>query len=594
MENLIANYPINTCENEFMLPIEYLYNKEELSGDIINDLELLNNNNNNNTSLYDYVFDSDSESRFGEAIKGRWCKYYTTDVGFLKDSQKLYESMYDIEMYSVNEERVNDILITIEDNTDFEERNHYIKDVYLCDKMNQNESLMTWYSCFLVMSPLLSLCLPIFIMIMPLFIIKSQGFNISTKEYFKLLFVLMKKIPIGKLLEIDWTNANSIFYAAISVCAYIFQLYQSFSMCLSFRRNMVSGHDMLYALREYLRNTVYRMEAYIGLSKNYESYANFNKDLSDRMKQINGYVDILEDLPQSKYMIPKKIGKIRCEIYKLYTNNAYKEMIYYANNFNGYLENITAIGKKMGKQMTKANFKTRFSNLIGMYYPAIVGDKKANDVGFKNVQLNDVKINNNKIITGVNASGKTTLLKTVLFNVILSQQIGCGFYKRGKIAVYDKIHCYLNIPDTNGRDSLFQAEARRCKDIIESVEEHQDKKHLCVFDELYSGTNPYEASATGYAYIRYMSKHKNVKLLITTHYLDMCESLLKAKQKSITNYHMEAYYDEANKMVYTYKKKKGITKIKGGVEVLKNLSYPKSIVKEATELIMGGNMNNSK
>jgi len=47
MEHLIANYPINTCENKFMLPIEYLYNKEELSGDIINDLELLNNNNKN-------------------------------------------------------------------------------------------------------------------------------------------------------------------------------------------------------------------------------------------------------------------------------------------------------------------------------------------------------------------------------------------------------------------------------------------------------------------------------------------------------------------------------------------------------------------
>ena len=136
---------------------------------------------------------------------------------------------------------------------------------------------------------------------------------------------------------------------------------------------------------------------------------------------------------------------------------------------------------------------------------------------------------------------------------------------------------------------MFQAEARRCKDIIESVEKECDKKHLCVFDELYSGTNPYEASATGYAYIQYMSKYKNVKLIITTHYLDMCESLAKAKHKTITNYHMEAYYDEKNKMVYTYKKKKGITKIKGGVEVLKNLDYPRIIVDEATKLIKSTN-----
>ena len=587
MEQLIAHHSISTCENEFMLPIEYLYKKETLTLDIVKDLELLNvrenDLSNNNETLYDYVFDGDSN--FGEVTKKRWSKYYTTDVEFLKDSQMLYKQMYnrhfdeDIgKIYSINEDRILEIVSTIEDTTDFEERNYYIKDVYLSDKMNQHESMMSWYSCFLVASPLITLCLPIFIMIMPLFIIKSQGFNISIKEYFKLLFVLMKKIPIGKVLEIDWSNAQSILYAVVSIGAYIFQLYQSFSMCLSFRRNMVNGYDMLISLREYLRNTVYRMEAYIGLSKDYVSYRSFNKDVCDRINQINGYVEMLEDLPRSKYMIPKKIGKIRCEIYKLYMDHSYKKMIYYANDFNGYLNNICAVQRKIGKGMSYAKFQKSFSSFDGMYYPAIVGDKK----------LNNIKINNNKIITGVNASGKTTLLKTVLFNVILSQQIGCGFYKHSKIAVYDKIHCYLNIPDTNGRDSLFQAEARRCKDIIESVKKHDDKRHLCVFDELYSGTNPYEASATGHAYIKYMSKYKNVKLLITTHYLEMCESLLKTKDRSITNYHMEAYYDQNSKMVYTYKKKKGITKIKGGVEVLKNLNYPNTIVEEATKLIGGG------
>ena len=35
--------------------------------------------------------------------------------------------------------------------------------------------------------------------------------------------------------------------------------------------------------------------------------------------------------------------------------------------------------------------------------------------------------------------------------------------------MYDKIHCYLNIPDTSNRDSLFQAEARRCKEIIDAL-----------------------------------------------------------------------------------------------------------------------------
>ena len=563
----------NLVVKSFKLPIEYLYEKEILSNDIVDDLELLNLKKDikNNKCLYDYVFEN--KSIFGENMKSRWSKYYTTDVNFLKDSQGLYKNMYDIKMYSVDQMKINELLSIIEDTTDFEDKHNYIKDVYFCEKMNENESIMLWYSCFLVLSPLITLCLPLIIIILPFIIIKTQGFKISIKDYFKLLCALLKKIPIGKMLEIDWSNANSILYGLVSICAYVFQLYQSFSMCLSFKRNIVSGYDMLYSLRDYLKQTVYRMEAFIGLSKDYTSYIHFNSNLLEKMREINDYIVSLEDLPGSKYLIPKKIGKIRCQIYKLYTDNYYKEMLYYANDFNGYLDNICDIQKKLGNGMSKAKFNNRFSNISGMYYPAILGDKK----------LNKIKINNNKIITGVNASGKTTLLKTILFNIILSQQIGCGFYKRGDICVYDKIHCYLNIPDTNGRDSLFQAEARRCKDIIDSVEEDTEKKHLCVFDELYSGTNPYEASATGYAYIQYMSKYKNVKLIITSHYLDMCELLSRTKNRSITNYHMESYYDENKKMIYTYKKKNGITKIRGGVEVLRNLNYPKIIINDATK-----------
>ena len=79
------------------------------------------------------------------------------------------------------------------------------------------------------------------------------------------------------------------------------------------------------------------------------------------------------------------------------------------------------------------------------------------------------------MITGPNASGKTTILKTTLFNIILSQQVGFGFYSSATINPYKYIHCYLNIPDTSGRDSLFQAEARRCKEILDSVKNSKDR-----------------------------------------------------------------------------------------------------------------------
>jgi DNA mismatch repair ATPase MutS len=110
---------------------------------------------------------------------------------------------------------------------------------------------------------------------------------------------------------------------------------------------------------------------------------------------------------------------------------------------------------------------------------------------------NNCRLDKNILITGPNAAGKTTILKTTLFNIILSQQLGLGCYKTATINVYKYIHSYLNIPDTSQRDSLFQAEARRCKEIVDCLLENNNKdRHFCIFDELYSGTNPSEAVAS--------------------------------------------------------------------------------------------------
>jgi DNA mismatch repair ATPase MutS len=55
----------------------------------------------------------------------------------------------------------------------------------------------------------------------------------------------------------------------------------------------------------------------------------------------------------------------------------------------------------------------------------------------------------------------------------------------------------LNIPDSSGRDSLFQAESRRCKEIIDIINKDKTHRHFCIFDELFSGTNPVETTKAG-------------------------------------------------------------------------------------------------
>ena len=165
--------------------------------------------------------------------------------------------------------------------------------------------------------------------------------------------------------------------------------------------------------------------------------------------------------------------------------------------------------------------------------------------------------------------------------------LGYGFnpkmvvWLRKNILNYDFIHCYINIPDTSNRDSLFQAEARRCKNILDSIQTNNER-HFCVFDELYSGTNPYEAISSAYSYLTHICKNKNVKFLLTTHFIRLCNLL--EKHKNIINKSMKTTVVN-NDPNYSYKITNGISKIKGGVCVLKQLNYPEEIINTTNKIL---------
>ena len=177
---------------------------------------------------------------------------------------------------------------------------------------------------------------------------------------------------------------------------------------------------------------------------------------------------------------------------------------------------------------------------------------------------NDINLKTNKIITGPNASGKTSILKNVITNLLISQQTGYGYYESAKITPFDHLHCYLNIPDTSSRDSLFQAEARRCLEILNNIKNNKHKRHFCIFDELFSGTNPYEAISSASSYLTTIADFSNVKFLLTTHFIRLCKQL--DSNKTITNVNMKTDIINKNPK-YHYKLITGISDIKGGATV---------------------------
>ena len=329
-------------------------------------------------------------------------------------------------------------------------------------------------------------------------------------------------------------------------------------------------HSVISTIKQYIDTTILSMNKFLQHSRSLKSYAEFNKNVGEKMDLLCSISTTMKEVGVYTISFSKMftLGRILKTFYELYNDKEINDAIMYSFGFNGYLSVILGLSDNIRSgKINFANIKKKCKPVFkGNYYACLIN---------KDHVKNDVKLKKNIIITGPNASGKTTILKATLINIILTQQFGCGFYDSCDFSPYKYIHSYLNIPDTSGRDSLFQSESRRCKEIIDCIKEDSKSRHICVFDELFSGTNPEEAEISSTAFMEYLIKFKRVSCLLTTHFVNVCKNL--DSNVNITNYHMLTLKNNCmNK--HTYLLKKGISEVKGGIQVLFEMDFPKEII----------------
>ena len=440
---------------------------------------------------------------------------------------------------------------------------------------------MQWLSIYNMLSPVLTLAMPIFFLILPFFILKVQGTGISLTNYLELLKIMFQKHQFGKLFSISSASWDQRVYILLSLFFYVMQIYQNIRSCIRFIVNMTTIHEQIFTMREYIHHTINIMNEFDDTCNEYESYDAFINDVRENMlvlEQLKTDLDLVEEV---KWSISKfnNIGNVMKCFYKLYNDTRYQEAIKYSFEFCGYIDVMTGASENIStKYLGKCKFSKKNNRFTDAFYP----------ITHTTPVKNTYDVDKHLLITGPNAAGKTTILKTTLFNILISQQLGYGCYRKAIITPFHRINCYINIPDTSNRDSLFQAEARRCKNILDTIDEDENERHFCVFDELYSGTNPYEAISSAVSFLEYVNKYKKVKFIITTHYLDICNKL--EDNKDMRNCNMKINSKEDGGFDYTYKLVDGVSDIKGGVKVLKDLEYPEGIVSNTQKLM--NTMNN--
>jgi energy-coupling factor transporter ATP-binding protein EcfA2 len=565
-------YNIN---EHFKVPIYYNNERVELKKNIITDLELINTVDTSCNPIYSFCFNNDND--VSNKITEQISKYYTTDTNFLKDNQKLIKTYVAPQTrytsLSPNYKNIVDIWSELKLEAGFKEKYYYV-DWEMLEFLNTSEIFLQIMSIYNLLSPLMSLIVPVIILIIPFFILKMKGLPLTVNEYIDVLKVVAETNAIGKLFTVNFAeiNAQERLYIFVSAAFYLFSIYQNIMVCVRFNNNMKIIHNHFRDIGIYLDNTLESMDNYLLYSKDLTTHEGFNLELTTKMNILGNIRNKIKSITEySIYNINKfkEIGRVFKYFYELHTDTEYDAAIMYSLGFNGYIDCIKGLQTNIEeRKMNYAVFiaDSKKGKFVNSYYACLKDDKPIK---------NDIKFKKNIILTGPNASGKTTVLKSTLINIIVTQQFGCGFYDSAKFAPFKHIHCYLNIPDTSGRDSLFQAEARRCKEILDTISANKTETHFCAFDELYSGTNPEEAETSATAFMLYLQKYKKVSSLLTTHFVKVCKKL--DKTKSIQNCRMVAEQIGA-KIRYKYKIAQGISEIKGGINILTEMNYPKEIL----------------
>ena len=582
----------------FKLPIDYLEETvvHELLPTVASDLELVVSVS-DTPSMYSTLLQPKTE--LDHALIPRIGTHYTSDITFLQQSQEIVQSCVPQAATQITKEKAEKLLHIWRDlyevpgtldskdavgaNT-FHDRYGYI-DFQQLRFINKMSTFMGYWTIMNLISPIFSIILPFLFIVAPFVILRIQSVPITFSTYIDMLKNLAKSHAIGKTLtSFENFSINNLIYVVFTVGMYGLQMYQNCKHCVRFYNNIHTVNDHLLTVREFVDTSIGNIETFLKTGKTKSRYSGFCNDAEQRLvilKEMKEDLSEVDQLDPGVINVSKKcfdIGYLLKTYYSLHDIAEYKDAFGYAISFEAYRAALLGIADRVSAGAV--NYGTLLSlhankgetKFVKQTYPAISGGI-----------ANDLSLDKNLIITGPNASGKTTQLKTTAINIIFTQQFGVGFYEACELAPYTHIHSYLNIPDTSGRDSLFQAEARRCKEIIDVIDESKTEssttRHFCIFDELFSGTNAEEATSVSYAFLKYLQKHENVDFILTTHFVKLCKKVKKSSATlRIANYKMDAALGTNNDIQFSYKLVKGISKIKAARLILIQMGFPDEIV----------------
>lgn len=183
---------------------------------------------------------------------------------------------------------------------------------------------------------------------------------------------------------------------------------------------------------------------------------------------------------------------------------------------------------------------------------------------------NTFKFTKDILLTGSNASGKSTFLRTIGINHLMAKTLGFVVAKKFKTTDTD-IFTSIDIKDSiEEKTSYFMAEAKTIKKMIDNP------GNMYLLDEVFKGTNTIDRISAASSTLDYLSKQGFV--VAATHDIELTNIL----EKDFSNYHFEEVVTK-DEIKFDYKLKEGRAATRNAIRILEMYDYPEIITKKARE-----------
>lgn len=191
----------------------------------------------------------------------------------------------------------------------------------------------------------------------------------------------------------------------------------------------------------------------------------------------------------------------------------------------------------------------------------------------KDAVPNSIIWNGNALITGSNASGKSTFIKALAVNCILAQTIHTCFAQTFTLCKARVMSSMAIRDDIMEGESYFIAEIKSLKRILDVAQERGAV--LCFVDEILRGTNTIERIAASSAVLGSLAG-LNMLCIIATHDIELTRLL----SPGYRNLHFSEKITEEG-VQFDYLLHEGPTRTRNAILLLRQMGFPPPVIEEA-------------